>query len=123
MLVNHSDAQRDRVMRISDISLAAIDKYLAAVGVVKAVRYPHDGRFARTVLADDRVDRAFVDRDRDVVIGNNAPESLCNVLQFKHLYFAIASVTLISPVPIFVLASSTFWITSGGMSSLLCSSI
>ena len=123
MLMDHADAEGDRVVRILDRDRLAVDQDLAAVGVIKAIRDPHDRRFAGTVLANDGVDRALLDRHRNVVIRDDIAEGFCDVSEFEHFYFAIASVTLISPAMIFAFASSVFWITSSGMRSLLLSSI
>ena len=122
MLMYHSDAQGDRIGRAVDINLFCVDKYLAAVRPIKPIRDAHDRRFARAVLADDRMDSSRMDSKRDVVVSDDLAKRLCNVFQFEH-YFAIASVTLISPATIFALASSALAITSSGIRPLLFSSI
>ena len=52
------------------------------------------------VLADDGVNGAGLDRDVDVVVGENAAEALGDVSKLDSIYWNIASVTLISPAMI-----------------------
>jgi hypothetical protein len=84
MLVDHADTESDRIVRICDLNALPINKYLAAVGVLKAVSYAHDRRFAGTILTDDRVDGSLFNFDRNVVICDDGTEGLCDVLEFKH---------------------------------------
>src|SRR4051794_21344971 len=53
VLVDHADAERDRVMRRLDVTYLRIDDDLAAVGSVETVGDPHRRRLSRTILADD----------------------------------------------------------------------
>ena len=52
---------------------------LAAVGGVEAVGHAHGRRLSGAVLADDGVNGAGLDRDVDVVVGENAAEALGDV--------------------------------------------
>ena len=66
-------------MRVSDLDRLAVKEYLARIGPIETVRDLHDRRFPRPVLADDRVDRALLDTERNVVVGDDAAEGLCYV--------------------------------------------
>src|SRR5688572_23332779 len=121
MLMDHADAERDGIERALDALTLAVDQNFAAVGCVKAVRDPHGRRFARAVLADDGVNGARLDRDVDVVVGENAAEALRDASKLEH-YWNIASITLISPAIIFRFASSAAAMASADNSALLCSS-
>ena len=122
VLVDHADAQRDGIVRPPDLADLAVDQNLAAVGRVEAIGDPHGRRLARAVLADDGVDGAGLDRDVDVVVGEDAAETLRDVSELGCIYWNIASVTLISPAMIFRLASSAALMASGDSRSLLYSS-
>ncbi len=77
--MHHADAERNRVVRPPDAADLAVDENLAAVGGVKAVGDAHGGRLPRAVLADDGVDRAGLDRDVDMVVGEDAAKALGDV--------------------------------------------
>src|SRR5215213_11124119 len=57
VLVDHADAECDRIVRRFDIADLAVDKDLAAVGGVEAVSDAHRGRLTRAILADDGMNR------------------------------------------------------------------
>ena len=82
--MHHADAERDRVVRPLDAAALAVDENLAAVGRVEAVGDAHGRRLSRAVLADDGVNGAGLDRDVDVVVGEDAAEALGDVSQLKH---------------------------------------
>ena len=60
VLVDHPDAERDRVARSGDAYVLAVEADGAGVRVIEAVQDVHEGRLARAVLADERVDLALV---------------------------------------------------------------
>ncbi len=76
MLEHHADARADRGLAVGDVHGLAADDDLARIGAVEAVEDRHQRRFSRAVLADDPVDRARHDADRDVLVGLDRPEGL-----------------------------------------------
>ena len=84
MLMDHADAERDRVgRRLNRVRLPA-DENLAAVRAIEPVGDAHRGRLPGAVLADNRVHRAGIDLETDAVVGLHAAESLRNVAQLDH---------------------------------------
>ncbi len=67
VLMDHPDAERDRVARARDVRVLAADADRSGVGVVEAVEDVHEGRLAGAVLADERVDLALVHHEVDLV--------------------------------------------------------
>ena len=55
VLVDHADAQGDRVARRRDLHLLAADRDPAAIGRIHPVQHPHQRGLPRAVLADQRV--------------------------------------------------------------------
>ena len=68
-----------------DAARLAVDQNLAAVGGVEAVGDAHRRRLAGAVLADDGVNGAGLDRDVDVVVGEDAAEALGDVSKLRAL--------------------------------------
>ncbi len=81
VLVHHADPGLDRILGGADSAVLAVDADLARIGVVVAVEDAHQRRLAGAVLADDAVDRALRDRDRDVAIGVHRAEALVDADQ------------------------------------------
>ena len=69
MLEHHADTGSDRRLAVGDLRFLAVNEDLAAVSLVKPVEDRHQGRLARAVLANDAVDRAGLDADRNVLVG------------------------------------------------------
>jgi hypothetical protein len=67
-----------------DATNLAVDENLSAVGGVEAVSDAHGGRLPRPVLADDGVNGAGLDRDVDMVVGEDAAEALGDVPKLDH---------------------------------------
>ena len=82
MLVDHADACSDRVGRLGDLASRPADADLARIRLVEAVEDRHQGRLAGAVLADDAVDGAALDPQRDVVIGRDRAEPLGDARKF-----------------------------------------
>ena len=59
VLMDHADAERDRVARSHDPHLASADADRSAVRPVEAIQHVHERRLPGTVLADERVDLAL----------------------------------------------------------------
>ena len=75
MLVHHADPRRERVLRAANRGAPAAQLDLAAVGLVVPVENAHERRLAGAVLADDAVDCARVNDERDVAVRVHAAES------------------------------------------------
>ena len=65
------------------LDLLAVDQDVAGGGLEQAVELVHQRRFARAVLAQDRVDLAFVDGEVDPVVGDKIAEFLDDVAHFN----------------------------------------
>ena len=85
VLVHHADAGGDRIGRRLEVGLVPEHGDGALVGLVHAVQRLHQRRLARTVLADDGVDRARPDSQGDVVVGDDARERLADPDQFDRV--------------------------------------
>ena len=81
VLVHHADPGGDGVVGAADIAHLAIDADLAAIGLIEPVEDRHQRGLARAVLADDAVDRARPDLQRNVLVGLDRPERLGNAGQ------------------------------------------
>jgi hypothetical protein len=79
VLVHHADAEGDRVGWRSDAYGRIVEEYLAGVHGVEAVEDLHEGGFAGAVLAEQGVDFAGGDGERDGVVGEDAREALGDV--------------------------------------------
>ena len=77
VLMHHADAGGDRIGRRLEVGLVPEHGDGALVGLMHAVQRLHQRRLARTVLADDGVDRARPDSQGDVVVGDDAREASC----------------------------------------------
>src|SRR5687767_1464784 len=86
MLVDHPYSVGDRIVWILDRCWFAIHQDLAAIGVIKPISDPHDGRLTGTVLAHDRMYRAFMNSDRNVIVRDHGPKSLGYISKFQHVF-------------------------------------
>ena len=84
VLMDHADAERNGIERALNVSRLSVDDNLAAVGCIEAVGDAHGGRLPRSVLANDGVNRAGLDRDVDVVVREDAAEPLSDVSELNH---------------------------------------
>src|SRR5215510_7895361 len=75
VLVDHADAERDRVVRRFDVAHLAVDDDLTAVSRVEPVGDAHRRRFSRAILTDDGMDRPGLNDDVDVVVCEYVAES------------------------------------------------
>ncbi len=82
VLVHHADAAGDGVTRVVEGDLLPVDGDGALVRLLHAVEDLHQGRLAGTVLTDQGVDRALADGDGDVLVGDDAGETLRDAVQF-----------------------------------------
>ena len=122
--MHHPDPERDRVVRIINLNRFSVNKNLARIGFVKAISDPHDRRFPRAVFPDNRVNRAFFDLHRNVVVGNDISESFCNIFKFEHFFqiFTTFFRNQFSILSIFQISASTFKESSMISASVVCKS-
>jgi len=84
VLVDHADAERNRVMRRFYVANLAVDDDLAAVGGVEAVSDAHRSGLACTILPHDGMDRSRLDDDVDVIVSQHIAEAFCYFAEFQH---------------------------------------
>jgi hypothetical protein len=76
VLVDHAEPAGQRVGRRAQAHGLAVEADRALVGLVEPVEDLHQGGLAGAVLADQRVDRARMDGEGDVVVGAERAERL-----------------------------------------------
>ena len=74
--MNHSDAEREGILRRTDHGFLAVHKDLAFIREVNAREHVHECCFAAAVLAKDRKDLSLSKCHTDPVVGDNFPETL-----------------------------------------------
>src|SRR5688500_13962227 len=84
VLVDHADAERDRVVRRLDVAHLPIDEDLTAVSGIKAVSDTHRRRFAGAVLTYDGMDRSGLNDDVDMIVSQHIAEAFCDLSKFEH---------------------------------------
>jgi len=67
---------------VTDIYRLAIDKYFAAIGLVKAICDLHYRRFSGTVLTDNSVDRCRFNGDRYVLVRHAIAKGFLDISEF-----------------------------------------
>ena len=72
VLMDHADPAADRVRRPGQVDLGAVDEDLALVRAREPVEDVHQGRLARAVLAEQRVDLTRADVQVDRLVGDDA---------------------------------------------------
>src|ERR1043165_1466181 len=82
MLMDHTDAKRDRVMGRLDIAHLAIDDDLATVCGVKTVGNTHRRRLPGAVFTYDGMDCSRLDDDIDTIISENVAKAFCYLSEF-----------------------------------------
>ena len=85
VLMHHADAQRIGVVRVFNAYNLTIFANLALFRLIHAKEYAHQGRFARAVLAEQRMDFALPELQGDVIVGNNSRELLGNVQHLNNI--------------------------------------
>ena len=88
MLEHHADACGDGRLAVGDGGLLPTDEDLARIGLVEPIEDRHQRGFARAILADDAMDRAGHDADRNVLVGLHGPKRLGDAAQLDrgHLW-------------------------------------
>ncbi len=84
VLVDHADAQVDRLPGPPYPHRGPVDEYLARVGSEQAVDDVHESGLARAVLAEQGHDLTRLKNERDVVVGDDAREDLRHAAQFEN---------------------------------------
>src|SRR5678815_5392864 len=84
VLVDHADAERDRIVRRLDLAHLAVDNDLAAVGGVKAVSDAHRRRLTGAVLTYDCMNCSRLNDDVDVIVSQYIAEAFCDLSEFEH---------------------------------------
>src|ERR1043166_137195 len=105
MLMDHTDAERDSVMRRGYLARLAFNQDFTFVGFVESISDAHRRGFPGAVFTNNGMNRPRLDLDIDMVVRSYAAKSFGYVAEFNHL--PIKSTTLISPLIIFFFASST----------------
>ena len=81
MLVNHTDAVPERVLRGTDHDLLPVYKDLSVVGEVNARDHVHQRGLSAAVLTEDRKNLPVFNGQRDIVVRHDCPEALGDMLQ------------------------------------------
>src|ERR1700741_3340032 len=84
VLVDHADAEGNRIVRRFDISNLAVDDDLAAVCRVEAVSNTHRRRLPGAVFTYDGMDCSRLDDDVDVIVSEHVAKPFCYLSEFKH---------------------------------------
>ena len=83
VLVHHADAQLVGGVGVGDPDFAATHPDRARVGLVQAEQDAHQGRLARAVFSEKRVDRALLDPESHFVVRADAREILRRYRAFR----------------------------------------
>jgi hypothetical protein len=83
VLVHHADPVLDGVSWATDPDWLIVQEDLAVVGLQQTIEDVHQGRLASPVLTEQRVDLARLDREVDVVVGDEVAETLGDAAQFE----------------------------------------
>ena len=83
LLVHHAHARGLRFARRLEVLGRALKEHFAAFGLVNASQHLDQRRFARAVLAHQRMHRAALNGERNIVQRLDARETLADVAKFK----------------------------------------
>ena len=89
VLMHHADAQRGCRVGVGDVHLHAVFANFARLGLIQTEQHAHQRGFAGAVFAQQGVDLALAELQRDVVVGLDAGELLCDVKHFDHILGSI----------------------------------
>ncbi|GAB3143901.1 hypothetical protein GCM10027290_21120 [Micromonospora sonneratiae] len=81
--MHHPDPGGDGVARSLDPQRLSVDQDLALVGLEQAVQHVHQGRLARAVLTEQGVNLSRLNRQVDVVVGDQVTEPFGDAAQFE----------------------------------------
>ena len=86
MLVDHADAEVQRIARGADGHRFITDIDLALIGEIDAGDHIHQGRFAAAVFAQQGQYLAAAHAQRDILVGHDSAKGLGNVLQAHSIF-------------------------------------
>ena len=81
MLMDHANAQGNRIVRGLDVHPLAANINFAFIRPVEAHQHVHQRRFARTIFAQKRKYFAFAHRQIHIRIGHDVAKRLCKSFQ------------------------------------------
>src|SRR5689334_6561826 len=84
VLVDHADAERDRVVWRANVAHLAVHYDLTGIGSVETVSDTHRRRFPGAVLAHDGVDRSRLYDDVDMIVSQHIAKAFGYLSEFKH---------------------------------------
>ena len=82
MLVNHADAEPQRIARRGDGTLLPADEDRTVVWMIDARKHIHKRCLAGSIFAKQGENLALLDGQVDIIIGDNRAKGLCNIFQF-----------------------------------------
>src|SRR5690606_36248244 len=82
MLMDHSDAGRNRGLAVTDYNGRTIDTDFSVVGRIKTVEDRHQRRLSRSVFSDNAVDCPLGNRQVDVLVGMDRAKLLVDPDKF-----------------------------------------
>ena len=85
VLVHHADAQCVRVVGVANLHNLPVLANFALFRLIHAEEHAHQGRFARAVFAQQRVDFALSELQGDIVVGDNPRKLLGNMQHFNDI--------------------------------------
>ena len=85
MLMDHADTERCRIVRVPDLHFLAVFADLTFLRLIQSEQHTHQGRFAGTVLAQQRMDLSAPKLQGNIVVCDNAGEDLGNVKHFNNI--------------------------------------
>ena len=83
VLVHHADAGGHGIAGPVEVLHLVVEEHLALVGLVQAVEHVHERRLACTVLAQQAVDLSSLYGEVDVVVRDQAAETLRDAAKFE----------------------------------------
>ncbi|KAF5058358.1 hypothetical protein DSECCO2_347440 [anaerobic digester metagenome] len=86
MLMDHADAQLDRLGRIGDLLLLAIDKNLAFFLLIESVQDIHQRRLSSAIFSQKNMDLSFVQIKIHFVIGYDTRKNFGDSLHFNYFF-------------------------------------
>src|SRR4051812_37719247 len=94
--MHHADAERNRVVRATNVAHLAVYQNLAAVGRIKTVSNAHHRRLPGAVLADNGVNRSRCHTNVDSLVGEHVAKTFRDVAKFDHLSVVSCQLSVVS---------------------------
>src|SRR5687768_8800465 len=89
VLMDHANAERDRIVRRLDLTHVAVNKNLTAVGGVKSIGDTHRRRLPRPILTNNGVNRPRLHDNVDMIVRQYIAESFSYLSEFEHLMLVL----------------------------------